>query len=469
MDIFDLNPSTDHQPLAERMRPQTLDEFFGQSHLLGSGKMLTHIIENDKMTSMLLQGPPSSGKTSLAYIVSQSTKANFVRLNAVSLTIAELRETIRAAKDNLKLYGQKTMVMIDEIHAMKSNIQMALLPSVEDGTITLIGLTTESIMHDLIPPLVSRCRTFTLKAPDHQDLRRMIRRALDSEKGLAGKYDITDEAMEYLVDICNGDVRSAFNALEMASYALYDSNTIELKHVREAFDSRVNSISTSDFYDIVSAFGKSLRGSQTDSALYWLARLLDSGVDPLYIVRRIVAHASEDVGMANPNALQIAVAAQQAIEFVGMPEGRLALAHATVYVCESPKSNSVYKGLTKALETVRSQTAYPVPKDIRDGSKQYVNPIDHPDSRMQYLPAELARARFYHPQDSGLESKIFARYRENRDTQNKEKGNKEKGSKEKGNEEQENRDTQNKEKGNREMENEEKESREMKDGEKKME
>jgi putative ATPase len=412
LDLFDLHQTTDHQPLAERMRPQTLDQYFGQTHILGKGKVLRKIIETDQVTSMILQGPPSSGKTSLAYIISQFTKADFVRLNAVSLTVAELRETIQKAKDNQKMYGKKTIVMIDEIHAMKSNVQMALLPSVEEGIITLIGLTTESIAHDLIPPLVSRCRTFTLKAIDYNDLKEIILRALQSDKGLDNKFVMTDEALEYLVDICNGDVRSAFNALEMAAFSLHEGNVIELQHIREAFDSRVNSITTSDFYDIVSAFCKSLRGSQTDSALYWLARMLDSGVDPLYIVRRLVVHSSEDVGMANPNALQIAIAAQQTVEFVGMPEGRLALAHATVYICESPKSNSVYKGLAKAFETVRNHRAYPVPENIRDGSKSYVNPIDNPNSKMQYLPPEIENQRFYFPQNSGTESKIFARHQE---------------------------------------------------------
>jgi putative ATPase len=414
MDLFEASREESgrgYAPLAERMRPHTLDEFFGQSHILGPGKVLRNIIERDQLTSIILQGPPSSGKTSLAFIISQMTEASFIRLNAVSLTVAELREAIQRAKDNLNLYGKRTIVMIDEIHAMKSNVQMALLPSVEDGTITLIGLTTESIAHDLIPPLVSRCRTFALKALEHRDLKAIIVRALDSEKGFAGQYEIVEEALDYLADVCNGDVRSAFNALEMAAYSLGEgSRQIGLQPLREAYDARVNSITTSDFYDIVSAFCKSLRGSQTDAALYWLARMLDSGVDPLYIVRRLVAHASEDVGMANPPALQMAIAAQQAVEFVGMPEGRLALAHATVYICESPKSNSVYKGLASAMETVRNNRAYPVPDNVRDGSKSYVNPIDHPSSRMQYVPPEIAGKTFYKPQNSGTEAKIFARY-----------------------------------------------------------
>ena len=411
MDLFDYTSAGgEYKPLAERMRPKRLSEFFGQTHLLGEGKLLRKLIESDRIPSMILQGPPSSGKTSLAAIIRETTKSNFVHLNAVSLSVAELRETINEAKNELRLYGRKTIVLLDEIHALKSNVQMTLLPAVEDGTVTLIGLTTESVAHDLIPPLVSRCRTFTFKPLEKEDLRQIVRRALQSEDGLNGRFEMTEEALDYLVDVCNGDIRSAFNALEMAAYSLHDSNVIELSHIREAYDSRINSISTSDFYDQVSAFCKSMRGGQTDAALYWLARLLDSGVDPLYIARRIVVHASEDVGMANPHALQIAVAAKQAVEFVGMPEGRLALAQATVYVCESPKSNSVYKALGRAFEAVRQHRAYPVPEDVRDGSKSYLNPIDHPGIRMRYLPAELERHRFYIPQNSGTESKIYAKY-----------------------------------------------------------
>jgi putative ATPase len=412
MDIFDFNQNNkSYMPLAERMRPKNLNEFFGQKHILGEGKVLRRIIETDKITSMILQGPPSSGKTSLAIIISLITKADFEKLNGVSMTIAELRSVVERAKDNIKLYGKRTILFLDEIHALKSNVQEALLPIVENGTITLIGATTESVSHDIIPPLISRCRVYRLEPLQIQDLADIIRFALsDSERGLGGKFEITDEAMIYLCDVCNGDIRNALIAIETATFSLFDTNIIDIKIIQEAYESRINSITTSDFYDIVSAFCKSLRGSQSDAAIYWLARMLDSGVDPIYIARRIAVHASEDVGMANPNALEIALAAKHAVEFIGLPEARLALAQATIYICESPKSNSVYKALSRAFETVRNNKPYSVPDDIKDGSKTYLNPIDNPNSKIQYLPTELKTHKFYEPQDSGVESKIFSKH-----------------------------------------------------------
>ncbi|ALS23182.1 replication-associated recombination protein A [Paenibacillus naphthalenovorans] len=411
MDLFDYNRSIEHQPLAEKMRPRNLNEFFGQKHLLGEGKVLRRLIENDKLTSIILQGPPSTGKTSLATIISKMTNANFIKLNGVNLTVADLREAIAKAKDDLKLYGQKTILFIDEIHAMKSNVQEALLPVVEDGTFILIGATTESVAHDIIPPLVSRCRVYNFVPLEQEEHKQIINLALtDPERGLGGKYQITDEALDYLVDVSNGDVRNSLIALETAAYSLYDSNTIDLQLIKEAYQSRINAITNTDFYDIVSAFCKSMRAGHTDGAIYWLARMLYSGVDPLYIARRIVVHATEDVGMANPTALQIALAAKDAVQFVGMPEARMALAQAVIFVCESPKSNSVYKAINDALALVKSTKAYEVPKDIRDGSKTYLNPIDNPRSNHDYLPPELKGIKFYKPQNSGVEAKIYTKH-----------------------------------------------------------
>lgn len=414
MDLFDFNSQDTHsnRPLAERMRPRNLDEFFGQKHLLGNGKVLRNLIECDKVTSMLLQGPPSSGKTSLAFIISQITESEFIKLNAVSMGLADLKETIQKAKDNQRYYQKNTILFIDEIHAMKSNVQMALLPVVEDGTLVLIGATTESIMHDIIPPLVSRCRVYHLSPLSKDELKEMISVALtDKERGLGEEnLSITEDALEYLIDVCNGDIRNALSALETASYSLWNSKEIRLEHVKEAYQLRLNNTSTSDFYNLTSAFIKSMRGGQTDAALYWLARLLYAGVDPIYIARRIVVHSAEDVGMANPHALQIAIAAKQATEFIGMPEARIPLAEAVIYICESPKSNSAYKAINKALEMVKNHHSFDVPHDIKDGSKSYVNPIDHPHSTMQYLPPELKGATFYRPQDSGVEAKIYSKY-----------------------------------------------------------
>lgn len=412
MDLFDYNKSNNHVPLAEKMRPKNLSEFFGQKHVIAEGKILHRLIETDKVTSMILQGPPSSGKTSLAYIISQMTKANFVKLNAVSLGIADIRGALDNAKNDLRMYNKRTIVFIDEIHAMKSNVQMALLPAVEDGTIILIAATTESVMHDIIPPLVSRCRVYHLQPLSNDEMREIIRIALtDTERGIGEEQlIIEDEALEYLVDVSNGDIRNALNALETASYSVWDTRTITLDKIKEAYQLRLNNTSTSDFYNLVSAFIKSMRGSQTDAALYWLARLLYSGVDPIYIARRIVVHAAEDVGMANPHALQVAISAKQAVEFLGMPEARIPLSEAVIYISESPKSNSAYKAINKAMEMVRNHKSYDVPNDIKDGSQTYVNPIDNPDSRIAYLPPELNGISLYKPQDAGVESKILAKY-----------------------------------------------------------
>jgi putative ATPase len=416
MDLFDLQQEQEqeHKPLAERMRPQTLDEYTGQEHLVGKGKSLRTLIETDKVPSMILQGPPSSGKTTLAAIISQMTKASFIKLNAVSLSIADLRKTFDSAKDQLNFYGNKTIVLIDEIHALKSNVQEALLPVVENGTITLIGCTTESITHDIIPPLVSRCRVYRLEPFTEDQIRTIVKRALaDGERGFGKmKLAISEEALDYLADIANGDIRNVLNALEAAAYSLHGSSLIELNHVQEAFSFRMNGMTTTDRYNMTSALCKSMRGGQTDAAIYWLARLLYSGVDPEYVARRIVVHSTEDVGMGNPAALQMALAAKDAVLFVGMPEARMALAQAVIFICESPKSNSAYKAINAALDLVSRSTAYDVPADIKDGSKTYRNPIDNPGAVNEYMPPKLKGMRFYKPQNSGVEAKIYTRYRE---------------------------------------------------------
>lgn len=416
MDLFEMQKEQDlaHKPLAERMRPRTLEEYVGQQHLVGKGKSLRILLESDKIPSMILQGPPASGKTTLASLISRMTKANFIRLNAVALSIADLRKTFDAAKDQLHFYGSKTIVLIDEIHALKSNIQEALLPVVENGTITLIGCTTESIAHDIIPPLVSRCRVYQLQPFSQEDIREMLLKALaDEERGFGGRgLTISQEALHYTSDIANGDMRNALNALEAAVYALHDTSHIELKHLQEAFSFRLNTATAADRYNMTSALCKSMRGGQTDAAIYWLARMLYSGIDPEYIARRIVVHSTEDVGMANPAALQMALAAKDAVLFVGMPEARMALAQAVIFICESPKSNSAYKAVNSALELVSRTTAYDVPADIKDGSKTYRNPIDYPGTAMEYLPPQLKNPRFYKPQNSGVEGKIYARYKD---------------------------------------------------------
>jgi len=413
MDLFDYqaNQTMENKPLAERMRPRTLGEFVGQEHLLGKGKLLWKLIESDQIQSMILQGAPATGKTSLASIISGITSANFVKLNAVSLSIADLRSVMDKAKDSLKFYRKQTIVFLDEIHALKSNTQMSLLQAVENGTIILIGATTESITHDIIPPLVSRCKVYSLHPLTANEVKKIVIAALsDVERGLGNQHiEIEKEALDYLADVCNGDVRSALNALEIASYSAKSEGRIDLDTIQQAFQFRLNGISTTDFYDLTSAFIKSMRGSHTDAALYWLARMLDSGVDPIFIARRVVIQAAEDVGLANPQALQVAIAAKQAIEFIGMPEARIPLAEAVIFVSESPKSNSAYKAINSALHAVKNTRTFPIPNQLKNSSGLYVNPIDHPNSRLDYLPKELEKTEFYIPQNSGIEARIFSK------------------------------------------------------------
>lgn len=413
MDLFDyqVNQTMENKPLAERMRPRTLEEFIGQEHLLGKGRLLWNLIQSDQIQSMILQGPPATGKTSLASIISTITSADFVKLNAVSLSIGDLRSVMEKAKDSLKFYRKQTIVFLDEIHALKSNTQMSLLQAVENGTFILIGATTESITHDIIPPLVSRCKVYNLYPLTSDEVKKIVLAALgDKERGLGNKnLEIALSALDYLADVCNGDVRSALNALEVAAYSVKSDGIIELDTVEQAFQFRLNGISTTDFYDLTSAFIKSMRGSQTDAAIYWLARMLDSGVDPIFIARRVVIQAAEDVGLANPQALQVAIAAKQAVEFIGMPEARIPLAEAVIFLSESPKSNSAYKAINSALQTVKNNRNYPVPNQLKNSSGLYVNPIDHPHARLDYLPKDLKEYQFYTPQNSGIEARIFAK------------------------------------------------------------
>ena len=417
MDLFDHQASQiiGNKPLAERMRPRKLGEFVGQEHLLGKGRLLRKLIESDQIQSMILQGPPATGKTSLAAIISGMTSANFVKLNAVSLGIADLRSVMDKAKDSLKYYQKQTIVFLDEIHALKSNTQMSLLQAVENGTFILIGATTESITHDIIPPLVSRCKVYNLQPLTVNEVQKIVMTALhDVERGLGNQHlEIEKAALDYLADVCNGDVRSALNALEIASHSANSEGKIDLDTIQQAFQLRLNGISTTDFYDLTSAFIKSMRGSHTDAAIYWLARMLDSGVDPVFIARRVVIQAAEDVGLANPQALQLAIAAKQAVEFIGMPEARIPLAEAVIFVSESPKSNSAYKAIHNAMQTVKSTRPYPIPNQLKNSSGLYVNPIDHPHTSLDYLPKELDKYQFYIPQNSGIEARIFSKRNSN--------------------------------------------------------
>jgi len=432
MPLFDLpggKESTDNAPLAARMRPHTFAEFVGQEHLVAEGRVFRKCIESDQLPSIILWGAPGSGKTTLAYIISSITSSHFSPLSAVSAGVADLRHIIDEAKERLKLAGQRTILFIDEIHRFNKAQQDAVLPFVENGTITLIGATTENPSFEVISPLLSRCRVFRLNLLTDEQVRLIVERAIkDGERGL-GKFKITinEEALRHLVTMSNGDARVALNALEMVAFAaLPDSDgwrKIDLPAIEETLQHRalLYDKGGEQHYDLISALHKSLRGSDPDAALYWLGRMLEAGEDPLYIVRRLVRFASEDVGMADPQALTIAVAAQQAVHFVGLPEGNLALAEAVVYLATAPKSNSLYQAYSRVQEDIQHSRNEPVPLHLRNPvtglmrqmgyGKGYKYAHDYPEHfvKQQNLPPSIEGKRYYIPGDEGYEKEIAAR------------------------------------------------------------
>jgi len=432
MPLFDLPEEKDlphSMPLAARMRPQTFAEFMGQEHLVAEGRVLRKCIEADQLPSMVFWGPPGSGKTTLAHIIANITRAQFSSLSAVSAGVADLRRVIEEARKRLKSSGQRTILFVDEIHRFNKAQQDAVLPFVENGTVTFIGATTENPSFEVISPLLSRCRVFRLNLLNDEDVKLIVERAIeDTERGL-GKFRITvsEEALRHLVTMSNGDARVALNALEMAAFATLPdgdgSRSIDLSAIEEALQHRalLYDKSGDQHYDLISALHKSLRGSDPDAGLYWLGRMLEAGEDPLYIVRRLVRFASEDVGVADPQALVIAIAAQQAVHFVGLPEGNLALAEVVVYLATAPKSNSLYQAYSRVQEDVQQGRNEPVPLHLRNpvtdlmrrmGHGQgYKYAHDYPDHfvRQQNLPPSLQGKRYYTPGDQGYEKEIADR------------------------------------------------------------
>ena len=422
-DLFSMSAQS-MSPLADRMRPRTLDEFIGQSHIVGQGKLLRRAIEADRLTSSIFWGPPGCGKTTLASIIAETTKAAFAKLNAVTSGVADVREVLKAAEDRLKLYGQPTYLLLDECHRWSKSQSDSILPAIEKGTIRFIGSTTENPMIAMTPAIVSRCRLFHFEPLTMEDVRGAIRRAVaDTERGY-GLQDvrIDDDALEHIAQVANGDARSALNALELAVLSTpmeYDGSThITLEVAEESIQSRVMQMDESMFYDMLSAFCKSLRGSDSDAALAWFARLNYAGIDPRIIVRRIIAHASEDVGMANPMAMLQAVAAAQALETIGMPEAKLPIAQAIIAVCESPKSNSVVMAIDRAMADAEKGGFQSVPVHLRDthykgadklGSGEgYKYPHDYSGHWIpqQYAPLEAGGMPYYEPSEQGFEAEI---------------------------------------------------------------
>jgi len=419
-----LIPEQNQAPLADRMRPRTLDEFIGQRHLVGEGRLLRRAIEADRLTSSIFYGPPGCGKTTLASIIARATSAAFVQLNAVTSGVADVRDVLKAAKERRMLTGQATYLLLDECHRWSKAQSDSILPAIEGGTIRFIGSTTENPMVAMTPAIVSRCRVFQFFPLTEADVMSAMGRALaDPERGF-GKLavDMAPEAMRHIAHVANGDVRMALGAVELAvltTPAGADGKIhVDLAVAEESIQKPMLRCDESLYYDMLSAFCKSLRGSDSDAALAWFARLLYAGVDPRLIMRRVLAHASEDVGMANPIAMLQAAAAAQDLEFMGMPEARLPMAQAIIAVCESPKSNSVSAAVDAAMADAAKGGFGPVPLHLRDthyagsdrlgSGKGYLYPHDFPGHwvRQEYMPPEVRGRTYYHPTEMGHEDVI---------------------------------------------------------------
>lgn len=421
MDLFSASFNQNQvAPLPERMRPRNLDEYIGQSHILGPGKLLRRAIEADRITSLILYGPPGTGKTSLAQVIANKTESNFVRLNAVTAGVKEIREIIQNATDQLHLYGKRTLVFCDEVHRFNKGQQDALLPAVENGTITFIGATTENPFFEINSALLSRSSLFKLEILTDLEIEMGLKAALvDKERGL-GNYNvkILPEAWEHWLNYANGDLRRALNALEIAVLTTPPENggrTIDLTIAEESIQQKAMRYDKSgdNHYDTISAFIKSMRGSDPDAALYWLAVLLEAGEDPRFILRRIIVHASEDVGLANPMVMLQAHAAANALEWLGLPEARIPIAQAVLAIATAPKSNSVVSGINQASDFVRSHPTGEVPLHLRDanypGAKklghgsEYLYPHSYPGHwlKQNYLPPHVQDEVFYTPSGMG--------------------------------------------------------------------
>ena len=370
MDLFAQNAKI-KTPLADRMRPRTLDEFIGQRHIIGKGRLLRRAIETDTLQSSIFWGPPGCGKTTLASIVANSTGANFIKLNAVTAGVKDVREVISDAEMRLNMYGLATYLLLDECHRWSKAQSDSILPALEKGIIRFIGSTTENPMVSMTGAIVSRCRLFQFYPLDIEDIKNAVVAALeDGVRGL-GAYpvELDGDALEHIARIANGDARSALNAIELAVLTtplLDDRIHITLEIAAESIQHKAVNVDDQQFYDMLSAFCKSLRGGDADAALAWFSRLIYAGIDPRIIVRRLIAHASEDVGLANPHAMLQAVGAAQALVFIGMPEARLSIAQAIIFICESPKSNSVVRALDYAFADAKDTIDEPVPVHLRD-------------------------------------------------------------------------------------------------------
>ena len=410
-------------PLADRMRPRNLDEFIGQDHIVGPGRLLRRAIETDSLQSSIFFGPPGCGKTTLAAIVANSTHSAFVKMNAVTAGVKELREVLAEAESQLKLYGRPTYLLLDECHRWSKAQSDALLPALETGVVRFIGSTTENPMIAMTGAIVSRCRLFQFYPLSVEDVKKSMLTALaDRERGLGDYHAQVDpEALDHIARIANGDARAALNAIELAVRTTKPVDgvihiTVEI--AGESIQKKVMKCDEQQYYDMLSAFCKSLRGGDSDAAIAWFARLIYGGVDPRIICRRLIAHASEDIGLANPQAMVQAVAAAQALELIGLPEARLSIIQAIIFLCESPKSNAVVMALDAAFRDAETIPDQPVPIHLRDTSfrgadklghgKGYKYPHDFPGHvvAQEYMPPSVKGKRYYIPGELGSEGKI---------------------------------------------------------------
>jgi len=412
-------------PLADRMRPRTLGEFIGQEHLVGPGRLLRRAIEADRLTSSIFYGPPGCGKTTLASIIAGETQGAFVKLNAVTSGVSDVREVLKAAQQRREMYGQPTYLLLDECHRWSKSQSDSILPAIEQGIVRFIGSTTENPTIAMTPAIVSRCRVFQFRPLEKKDVIRAMRLALsDKERGYGETAaEVAPEALQHWAHMASGDVRTALGALELAMLTTRPDGDgvirIDLAIAQESIQRPAMGCGEDQYYDMLSAFCKSLRGSDSDAALCWFARLLTAGVDPRLIARRLVVHASEDVGLANPIAMLQAEAASRALESVGMPEARIPLAQAIIAVCESPKSDSVINAIEAAMADAARGNYAPVPVHLRDthyqgaeslgNGKGYRYPHDYPGHyvKQQYMPDDVKGHRYYQPTQQGHEATIY--------------------------------------------------------------
>ncbi|MCP3098758.1 replication-associated recombination protein A [Myxococcus sp. K15C18031901] len=409
-------------PLAERMRPRTLSEFVGQEHLTAEGRFLRRALDSDQVPSLIFWGPPGTGKTTLAQLVARSTGAAFEALSAVLAGVKDIRETVARAQDRWKLHRQRTFLFIDEIHRFNKAQQDALLPHVEKGTVTLIGATTENPSFEVNAALLSRTRVVTLRGLEDEELVALLRRAVEDPRGLGGQARVDDEALAFLASTAGGDARKALTALEVA--AAHGGAKVDRAAAEEALQQKMLLYDKGgeEHYNVISAFIKSMRGSDVDGALYWMARMLEAGEDPLFLFRRMVIFASEDIGNADPRALAVAVDALRAFQLVGLPEGTLPLTQAVTYLALAPKSNAVLTAYAAAREAVEKQGALPVPLHLRNaptklmkslgygGGYKYPHNFEGNYVPEDYLPEALRSRSFYTPTRNGLEAELSDRY-----------------------------------------------------------